>query len=52
MDDSDIENNFENAYLLNKEIIILGDINIDLLNANQSSKLSETSEEFAYDPSC
>ena len=37
-DDIKIGKNFENAYLLNKEMILLGDFNVDSLNANQFNK--------------
>ena len=36
--DASITKNIEKAYLLNKEMVLLGDFNVDLLNANQSSK--------------
>ena len=37
-DDANIAKNIEKAYLLNKEMVLLGDFNIDFLNANQANK--------------
>lgn len=37
-DYASIAKNIEKVYLFNKEMIILGDFNVDLLNANQTSK--------------
>ena len=37
-DDASIMKNIEKAYLLNKEMVFLGDFNVDFLNANQKSK--------------
>ena len=36
--DASIAKNIEKAYLLNKEMVLLGDFNVDFLNANQASK--------------
>ena len=36
--DASIMKNIEKAYLLNKEVVFLGDFNVDFLNANQASK--------------
>ena len=36
--DASITKNIEKAYLLNKEMVLLGDFNVDFLNANQASK--------------
>ena len=33
-----IQENIETAYLLNNEMVLLGDFNVDFLNANQASK--------------
>ena len=36
--DASITNNIEKSYLLNKEMVLLGDFNVDFQNANQASK--------------
>lgn len=37
-DDTSIAKNIEKAYLLNKEMALLGDFNVDFLNANQATR--------------
>lgn len=37
-DDANIAKSIEKAYLLNKEMVLLGDFNINVLNANQAKK--------------